>query len=365
MQGHEEESMTERRFLLVFVLLISALFVAMIRPFLVSLTLAALFTGLLQPAYDWLLPRFGGRKGLTSATVLVVVLLVIIMPLVLFLGVVTTQAVNFTQGVQPWVVEQVQHRDQIARQLVERFSALEWLLPYREQITARAAEIAGKAGGYLAASLSSVAGATVSFLFYLVVMLYAMFWFLIDGRALLGRILDYMPLPQEDKQQLLSLFASVTRAIMKGTFIVAIIQGALGGAAFAVAGIDGSAFWGTLMAVCSLLPGFGAAIVWVPAAAYLVMNGQTTAATGVALWCALVVGTIDNILRPRLVGRDISMPELLIFLSTLGGVYLFGAVGVLFGPIIAALFQSVWEMYGHTVSGTLPTGAPDPPAKSP
>lgn len=357
--------MSEKRFLLVFVLVISAVFVAMIRPFLVSLALAALFAGLLQPAYDWLLPRFGKRGSLTAATVLLVVSLVIILPLVLFLGMVTAQAVRFTESVQPWVVERVQNRDEIGQQLVEQFPFLEWLRPYQAQITARAAEVAGKAGAYLASSLSSVAGATVSFLFYLVVMLYAMFCFLIDGRALLQRILDYMPLPVEDKQQMLSLFASVTRAILKGTFIVAIIQGALGGMSFAVAGIDGSAFFGTVMAVCSLIPGVGAAIVWVPAAGYLAISGHPAAAIGVALWCAIVVGGIDNVLRPRLVGRDISMPALLIFLSTLGGVYLFGAVGVLFGPLIAALFQSVWEMYGHTVSGTAPAPAGGSPGKIP
>lgn len=357
--------MNEKRFLLFFVLVISAVFVAMIRPFLVSLALAALFTGLLQPAYDWLLPRFGKRSSLTAATLLLVVSLVIILPLVLFLGVVGAQAVNFTQSVQPWVIEQMQNRDQIGQQLAKRFPIPEWLRPYQGQIMARAAEVAGKAGAYLAASLSSVAGATVSFLFYLAVMLYAMFCFLIDGRALLARILDYMPLPVEDKQRLLSLFASVTRAILKGTFIVAIIQGAMGGVSFAAAGIDGSAFWGTVMAVCSLVPGFGAAIVWVPAVGYLAISGQPIEAIGVALWCAIVVGSIDNVLRPRLVGRDVKMPALLIFLSTLGGVYLFGAVGLLFGPLIAALFQSVWEMYGHAVSGTAPVQTGTSPGKTP
>lgn len=343
--------MNEKRFLLLFVLAISALFVYMIRPFLVSLALAALFTGLLQPAYDWLLPRLRGRSSLTAATILLVVSLVVILPLVMFLGVVTSQAVRFTEIARPWITEQVQQRDQIGQQLVERFPALERLRPYQAEITTRTAELAGKAGAYLASSLSSLAGGTVTFIFYLFVMLYAMFSFLIDGRAILGRILDYMPMPEEDKHRLIALFLSVTRAILKGTFVVGLIQGALGGLAFAVAGIEGSALWGTVMAVCSVIPGVGAAIVWVPAVIYLALTDQWGSAIGVTIWCAAVVGSIDNVLRPRLVGRDISMPALLIFLATLGGVSLFGAVGVLFGPIIAALFQSVWEMYGHAVSG--------------
>src|SRR5262245_15126553 len=105
--------MSEKRFLLLFVLAITAVFVAMIRPFLIALTLAALFAGLLRPAYEWLLPRFRNQRGLTAATVLLVVLLLIIIPLVLFMGMVASQAVSFTEQVQPWVLNQVQNPNQL------------------------------------------------------------------------------------------------------------------------------------------------------------------------------------------------------------------------------------------------------------
>jgi predicted PurR-regulated permease PerM len=346
--------MIEKRFLLVLLLVISALFVAVIRPFLVSLTMAALFTAVLQPAYDWLLPRMRGRENLTAAAILLAVMLVVVLPLVLFLGMATSQAAGISQQVRPWLAEQVAARDQIPQRLVERFPILERLRPYQAQITARAAEMAGKAGAYLASSLSAAAGGTASFLFQLVVMLYAMFCFLIDGRAILGRALGYMPLPQQDKDRLTSRFVSVTRAMLKGTFVVGLIQGALAGLGFAVAGIEGAVFWGTVMAVCAFVPGIGSGIVWAPAVIYLALTGRTIAAIALAAWCAAIVGSVDNILRPRLVGRGADMPALLIFLGTLGGLLLFGMVGILLGPIIAALFLSVWEMYGHIISGAIP-----------
>lgn len=356
--------MNEKRFLLLLVLAISALFVALIRPFLLSLMMAALFTGVLQPAYDWLLPHLRGRENLTAAAILLAVMLVVVLPLVLFLGMVTSQAAGITQQMRPWLAEQVAARDQIPQRLVERFPILERLRPYQAQITARAAEMAGKAGAYLASSLSAAAGGTASFLFQLVVMLYAMFCFLIDGRAILGRVLGYMPLPQQDKDRLTSRFVSVTRAMLKGTFVVGLIQGALAGLGFAVAGIEGSVFWGTVMAVLTFVSGTGAAIVWVPAVIYLALAGRTIAAIALAVWCAAIVGSVDNVLRPRLVGRGADMPALLIFLGTLGGVLLFGMVGILLGPIIAALFLSVWEMYGHVISGVIPArpGASRTPA---
>ena len=148
---------------------------------------------------------------------------------------------------------------------------------------------------------------------------------------------------------MLKTFTTVTRATIKGTGVIGIIQGVLAGAAFAVVGITGPVFWGMVIAVLSLVPGVGPAIVWVPAVVYLAVEGRIGAAVGLGLWCMLVVSTIDNVLRPRLVGKDTKMPDLLVLLGTLGGLVMFGALGILVGPIIAALFVTVWELYGSAV----------------
>jgi predicted PurR-regulated permease PerM len=180
-------------------------------------------------------------------------------------------------------------------------------------------------------------------------MLYATFTFLIHGQAMLDRALRFTPLTERDRSRLLGTFASVGRATLKGTVIIGIVQGGLAGLAFGVAGIEGAVFWGAVMCVLSIVPGVGTALVWVPAVIFLALDGQVGTAIGIALWCGLVVGTVDNVLRPLLVGKDTEMPDLLVMLTTLGGLALFGAAGLVLGPIIGALCMTAWRLWGSAI----------------
>jgi predicted PurR-regulated permease PerM len=137
----------------------------------------------------------------------------------------------------------------------------------------------------------------------------------------------------------------VTRATLKGVLLIATIQGTINGFAFWLVGIDGAVFWGVLMIVLSIIPVVGGAIVWVPAAGYLLLTGQFAKAGVLFVVCGLLAGSIDNVLRPRLVGRDTQMHDLLIFCSTLGGLDVFGPQGFIVGPILAALFLTVWDIF--------------------
>jgi predicted PurR-regulated permease PerM len=145
---------------------------------------------------------------------------------------------------------------------------------------------------------------------------------------------------------------------VKGTFVVGFAQGVLGGLGFWAAGIQTSALWATLMGVLSVIPGLGPVVVWFPAVLYLVLVDRIGPAIGLFLWCAAVVGTVDNVLRPWLVGKDTKMPDLLILLSTLGGLVMFGALGFIIGPIVAALFVTIWDIYGDAFRGLLPEPTP-------
>jgi len=136
--------------------------------------------------------------------------------------------------------------------------------------------------------------------------------------------------------------------------VIGLLQGSLAGIAFAVAGVPSALFWGALMVVLSVLPGIGIGLVWVPASIVLVSSGHTTAGIGLAVFCGAIVGSIDNVLRPRLVGQDTKLPDLLILLSSLGGVVMFGMLGLVIGPILAALFVTVWEIYGRMFASVLP-----------
>jgi predicted PurR-regulated permease PerM len=185
-----------------------------------------------------------------------------------------------------------------------------------------------------------------------------MFWLLMDGEKVLRKIMYYTPLDQEDDLRLLNKFTSVTRATLKGTLIIGLAQGGMAGLAFWVVGINGALFWGTVMTVMSIIPGIGTALVWVPAVIILIASGHLAKGIGLALFCALVVGSIDNVLRPRLVGHDTKMHDLLIFFGTLGGILFFGVSGFIIGPIIAALFVTVWDIYGVVFKEFLPEVGP-------
>jgi predicted PurR-regulated permease PerM len=353
-------------FLLLLVVAISLLFFAMVRSFLMAVFLAAIFSGLLYGLYRRFVRWFKGRESLASIATILVFVFALLVPLSGFLGIVTTQALEVSQAVGPWIQQQATRPDDLDR-LIQRLPFADAIAPYQGQITEKVGELAANLGEFVFSKLAAATKGTVMFFFMLFVMLYAMFFFLKDGPSVLNRILYYMPLSPQSEDRLVERFVSVTRATIKGTLVIGVVQGALAGAAFAVAGIKGAAFWATVMAVLSILPGIGIALVWVPAAIYLVVIGKTAAAIGLALWCGLVAGTVDNLLRPRLVGRDTEMPDLLILLSTLGGLALFGAVGIVVGPIVAALFVTVWQIYGEAFEDILPepTAVPVPAGPDP
>ena len=176
-------------------------------------------------------------------------------------------------------------------------------------------------------------------------MLYLLFFFLRDGRKLIDLIIQIFPLDDSQERFLLSKFAEVSRATIKGTLVVGMVQGTIGGITFAMLGIQSAVFWGVVMTLLSILPAIGSALVWLPAAVYLITNGMI--AEGIILIAvgALVIGMVDNILRPILVGRDTKMPDYLILLSTLGGLAMIGISGFVLGPLIAAFFLAIWSMF--------------------
>jgi predicted PurR-regulated permease PerM len=345
--------------LLIVVLFISAVFLSMIRSFLMAIFLAGLFAALVHPIYSYLERLFNSRRSLASLTTLLLVIFFILLPLAGFMGIVTAQAIKVGQMVTPWVQKKIAEPDAFFS-LLKSLPYFDQIAPYRELLFQKAGEMVGGLSAFLIQSLSSGAKGTMNFLFSTFVLLYSMYFFLIDGYQLVNKILYYLPLEDADEQRLLARFTSVARATLKGTAVIGMLQGGLAGVAFAVVGIPSPAFWGLIMILLSILPGIGTALVWVPAAVILAASGHTAKALGLALFCGLAVGSMDNLLRPRLVGKDTQMHELLIFFGTLGGILMFGVVGFIIGPIIAALFTTVWDIYGVSFASVLPaTGGLD------
>ncbi len=348
-------------FLLLLVAGISLLFLLVVRRFLLAVLLAAVFAGISYPLYLWILRRVRGRRGLAAVVTILVLLLGVALPLAGFLTMVASEAVQVSQGAGDWFQQQAGRMDDL-RRLVEGVPFADRILPEPGTLSEQAREMASRTGGALMGQVAAATRGTLSFFLQLFVLLYAMFFFLLDGPDILRQILYYIPLDPADEEALLERFVSVTRATLKGSLFIGAIQGGLAGLAFWIAGVPGPAFWGTVMVVLSVIPAIGAAFVWIPAVAYLFLVGEVAAGVGLLVWCAVVVSTIDNFLRPRFVGRDARMSDLLILLSTLGGIFVFGAVGFIVGPIIAALFVSIWHIYGETFSDWLP-GVPGDPGQ--
>jgi predicted PurR-regulated permease PerM len=363
--------MTETRFRQAFLLLlvaaISVGFVAMIRAFLLTILMAAIFSGLSYPVYEWVLVRTRGRKALAAIATLLLLLVLVMAPLLAVLGAGASEALRVTETIGPRLQQLVDQPGEFDSRL-RALPGYDLIEPYRAQILTKAGELVGGTSAFLFAALSATTRATALFAFDVVILLYTMFFFLMSGPGLLRGLLEYLPLTDADKQRMVGKFVSVTRATLKGTILIGAAQGLLGGLAFWAVGIDGAIFWGTVITVLSIIPGVGGALVWVPAAIILVATGEVWRGIALALFCALIVGSVDNVLRPRLVGQDTKMHELLIFFSTLGGLMFFGAMGFILGPILAALFVTAWEMFGTTFRSALAepgSAAADPDYRPP
>jgi predicted PurR-regulated permease PerM len=364
--GRRRTTLAGRIFLLVLVLVISFLFLKMIRSFLMALLFAGIFASLAQPLYRRMVKLLRGRRRAAALVVLALVVVVVLVPLVGMLGLVTAEAIKVGDTVVPWVQDKVNHPELVMGWL-QTLPFYDRLAPYQDDLLTRAGQAVEFLSKLLIGGLSAATTGTLNFLFMLVVLLYAMYFFLQQGGRLISLILYYLPLEDAEERLLLDKFSSVTRATLKGTAVIGLIQGTLAGAAFAIAGLPSAIFWGALMVVMSVIPGIGIGLIWIPAAIVLIAGGKVLPGILLAVFCGGVVGSVDNVLRPRLVGKDTQMPELLIFLSTLGGVTMFGMLGLVIGPILAALFVTVWEIYGRVFADVLPAQgggeyAPDDPA---
>jgi predicted PurR-regulated permease PerM len=339
--------------LLLLVVFISAIFLSMIRSFLMAIFLAGIFSALARPLYKRFERWYGGRRAPASLSTLILIVIVVILPLGTLMGIVTAQAIKVGQTVTPWVQEQIAQPGEFHK-LLSSLPFYDKLAPYSETIWRKAGELIGTISHFLISSLSAATMGAVNLLFMVFAMLYTMFFFLMDGDKLVHKILYYLPLQDQDEQRILERFTSVTRATLKGTAVIGMLQGCLAGIAFWVVGIPSAVFWGTIMAVLSIIPGIGTALIWGPAVIILAAGGNYLEAGGLGIFCALVVGGIDNLLRPILVGKDTQMHELMIFFGTLGGIIMFGIMGMIIGPIVAALFITIWEIYGVAFNDILP-----------
>jgi predicted PurR-regulated permease PerM len=339
--------------LVLMVIAISALFLSMIYPFLMAIFLAGLFSAMARPVYRRLHIMFKGYRHLASVTTLLLMIVVVLIPLMLLVGLIVGQAIDVGHTVTPWIKQNLEQPDMLTDYL-QQLPFYDYIEPYRGIVLEKAGQLVGTVSNWIVGGLSQATLGTANFLFMTFVFLYTLYFFQMDGVKLIKKILYYLPLNSDDESLMLNKFTSVTRATLKGTLMIGLLQGGLAGGAFAVAGIDNVVFWGTVMAVLSAIPSIGSALVWIPASIILIMQGSVAGGVGLMVFCGLIVGSLDNFLRPILVGKDTKMHELMIFFGTLGGILMFGIAGIFIGPLIASLFITIWELYGIAFNDYLP-----------
>lgn len=291
-----------------------------------------------------------GRRAWAALATLAVIVVIVLIPLALLSVAVTHEAVAFYARLKSGDFQMAEYFQRVLGVLPEW--ARGWLsrlgIDDLAAAQAKLAEALERSGSALTQRVFLIGQGTLSFVVNLFLMLYLLFFFLRDGRSLAQSAEGAMPLSPEHTRRVTKEFATVVRATVQGNVVVALVQGALGWLAFWFLGIGGALLWGAVMAMLSLLPAVGAAMVWAPVAIYLVASGSVWAGIGLAVWGTLVIGLVDNVLRPILVGKQTRMPDWLVLVATLGGLAVFGLDGFVIGPVIAAVFIAAWTIFAES-----------------
>jgi predicted PurR-regulated permease PerM len=329
--------------LLSIVILTGAVFFNMVKAFFVPVILAAVFAGLFHPFYERLLKLAHGRRAIAAFICCLALSAGVLLPAYGVAHLVAREAMRFYQTVQ---AKGLRSLEADLHSFVQRHPALQALRLETLPLQATAEQVLKKAADIFALVVNRASRETFELVAGFFLTFFTMFYFFRDGPTLVQRLKYFSPLADRDEDELIRRFLAVSRATLKGTLLVAVIKGTLGGLTFWAFGLDAPVLWGVVMMFLSVLPVVGAWLVMYPAAAMLVLGGQVWAGLGVFLIAAVIVGSIDNVLQPILVGRDSGMHELLVFFSMLGGIGIFGLMGFLVGPAIAALFRTLLDIYG-------------------
>jgi predicted PurR-regulated permease PerM len=320
-------------------------FLWLIRGFLQPIFWAVAFGIVIFPLHAKIERRLRPRGSLAATASVLLVLLIVILPLAGIGAVVTGEAAALYERIRGGNIDLTSPLLWAETQLPVLIAFLESLGIDPEGLRSQISDSAATVSQFIASQALAIGQNTVRVAVFFFIMLYLLFFFLRDGDRLVNRILRALPLSPAREQKLLERFADVSRATIKGTFATGAVQGMIGGVLFWALGIPAPILWGALMAFLSFLPAFGSAVIWGPAAVMLIVNGEV--AKGFILIAAgsLVIGLVDNILWPFLVGRDTRMPDFFVLLATLGGLAMFGVSGFVIGPLLAAFFITFWQMF--------------------
>ena len=343
-------------------------FFRMVQVFLVPILLAAVFATLFYPLFQLLVKRFRGRKTLAAFVTCFILLLVLIVPLYAVAHMVVVEAGTFYETAQRQLTAYMEKGPQGPVAWVRNLPFLRDMGLERIDWQSTVRNVVSSAASFLGTVINKTSRGALQVVVTLFMTLFTMFYFFRDGKDLLRRVRFLIPLDREYKEAIGKRFSSVARATVKGTLLIAIVQGTLSGLTLWAFGVGSPILWGVVATLLSIIPLVGAWLVLYPAAIVQIATGHLWQGIGILAVTMLLLVNVDNLMRPRLVGQETGMHDLMVFFSTLGGITMFGPMGFIIGPMIAALFLSLLDIYSEefrdSLDATLPFGARKAPGEA-
>ncbi|MET3827590.1 putative PurR-regulated permease PerM [Sphingomonas sp. PvP055] len=355
-----ERQRVENGGLIVFLVLITIALGLVVTSFLGALLWATLAAILFQPLFQRLLARWPGRRNRAALVALLIITVAVIIPALIVGSMIIDQAAGVYGQFRAGKINVASYFEQVHDALPQRLQQMLDSSGFGsfERAQAQISEAVSNSASMLAGRAFSIGANAAAFLLAFGVGLYVTFFLLRDGERLGPAVMRALPLERDVAQRLTDKFVAVARATIKGSVVVALVQGALGAITFWIVGLPAALLWGVLMAIAALLPAIGPAIIWGPVAIYLFATGAIWQACVVIVSGVVVIGLVDNILRPILVGRDTGIPDWLVLVTTLGGIELVGLSGIVVGPIVGALFLTGWSVLTEKRLGADAAGTP-------
>ncbi|MDO9314304.1 MAG: AI-2E family transporter [Burkholderiaceae bacterium] len=343
----KRDSVLDNKAFLIVLVAVSLGFGWILWPFFGSVFWGVVLAILFAPLHRRLKHRMPDHPSLAALVTLAAIVLIVLLPLAVIAASLTREVAGVYARTQSGELDFGRYFEQIVialpawiTDLLNHFGFGN-IAALKQKLTAAIAQ----GTSLIATQALNIGQNTFEFIVSFVITIYLVFFLLRDGAALALHLNAAIPLDEQDKLNLLRKFTTVIRATVKGNVVVAATQGALGGLAFWFLGVNGALLWAVLMAFLSLLPAVGAGLIWLPVALYFLVTGSVGQGIALIAYGVLVIGLVDNVLRPILVGKDTKMPDYVVLISTLGGMAAFGLNGFVIGPVIAAMFMAVWDIY--------------------
>jgi predicted PurR-regulated permease PerM len=324
-------------FYIAVLLLVGVAAVLMIAPYLKAVILAGAFAVIFKPVYRWQLQAIHGYNNLAALLTTFIAISAVLIPLILIGGLVFVDAISMINSLRSTGTA-----DDILMNLLQTYAPTlaDNFVVYVKQISSSvASQIGGFLSGFVQASISSILG------------LMAFFYFLKDGDKFLARIIELSPLDDKYDRKIIDRLETAVTSVVQGAIIIALIQGVLAGLGLAIFGVPSPTLWGSVAAVAAMIPTVGTSLVMIPAVLYLLIIDHSGQALGLAIWALVVVGLIDNLLSPYLIGKGARLHPYLILISVLGGIQFFGPIGFLLGPLLLSLLFALFDLYPIVIEG--------------